>query len=372
MNDRNSSNHSKADLASGSTNNDRGVRNGGRRTIRDKIKLPTMKLPECYGAYDQCLALQDSCLRGEAAQLIQSIKVSDGNYDVAWDLLRSTYENKRLIVDNHIKALFDIISIKSESHQSLRKLITEFSKNLSALEVLVDKTELADKLLINILTSKLDTSTRSKYEEFFDEIENPKIENALTFVTKHSNLIEKICTKTRPENRFPGKVNKVLLNVNTYSRCAFCEENHLNYECEHFKKMSIWDRYDQISNKKLCSNCLRPRHFMKECQTAGCRKCDAKHHSLLCRRSSEIGRNLGNTGGVTATSKTPTMPSRGVNMPAASAADPACTATKQTDRRTASRVPLENNEIVLTAQVAGVSSGNSTNLNAERNVTANY
>nr|CAI5829949.1 unnamed protein product [Callosobruchus analis] len=143
MNDRNSSNHNNADLASGSTNNERGVWNGGHRSIRDKIKLPTMKLPEFYDAYDQWLTIQDifkslihnddelekSCLRGEAAQLIQSIKVSNGNHDVAWDLLRSTYEKQKL----------------------------------ERVWVLVDKTDLADKLLIHILTSKLDTSTRSKY-----------------------------------------------------------------------------------------------------------------------------------------------------------------------------------------------------------------
>nr|CAI5829948.1 unnamed protein product [Callosobruchus analis] len=70
------------------------------------------------------------------------------------------------------------------------------------------------------------------------------------------------------------------------------------------------------------------------------------------------------------TSKTPTMPSRGVNVPAASAADAACTTSKQTDKRTASAVPLENNEIIPTAQVAGVSNGSGTNSNAERNVTA--
>lgn len=39
-----------------------------------------------------------SCLKGEAAQLIQSIEIFNVNYNIAWNLLKERYENKKLIV----------------------------------------------------------------------------------------------------------------------------------------------------------------------------------------------------------------------------------------------------------------------------------
>nr|CAI5863527.1 unnamed protein product [Callosobruchus analis] len=233
-----------------------------------------------------------SCLKGEAAQLIQSLKTTEINYEVAWNLLRETYENKRLIVDNHIKALFELSPVKTESHTYLRKLINNFNKNLNAIEVLIDSQELCHRLLIHLLVNKLDSVTRNKYEEHAENLENLTVTDVIAFLTKRSNVLEKLYNKgNKPKtDRNFTREERVVCNVNTNSHnsCAFCGKGHSNFDCKNYNKLSVKEKYDLISKHRLCSNCLRPGHYQRDCRSSGCKKCNSRHHISLCRQASLV------------------------------------------------------------------------------------
>ncbi|XP_071580899.1 uncharacterized protein [Temnothorax nylanderi] len=49
-----------------------------------------------------------SSLTDEAAQVIQSLETSSQNYEVAWALVVERYDNRRIIIQSHIRALFDL------------------------------------------------------------------------------------------------------------------------------------------------------------------------------------------------------------------------------------------------------------------------
>lgn len=105
------------------------------------IKLPTISLPEFDGDYMRWLAFHDTFLalihsnpdvadiqkfhylraaiKGEAAQLIESISISSANYNLAWQTLVSRYSNDYLLKKRHLQALFDIQRVKKESAASL-------------------------------------------------------------------------------------------------------------------------------------------------------------------------------------------------------------------------------------------------------------
>lgn len=92
-----------------------------------QVKLPTIKLPTFNGSIENWLEFKDafialvqdndsladiqkfyylkSSLEHEPAQLISSVQVCASNYPVAWSLLTDRYENKKLIINNYIKAL---------------------------------------------------------------------------------------------------------------------------------------------------------------------------------------------------------------------------------------------------------------------------
>jgi len=91
--------------------------------------LPKLRLPTFSGKYDEWLLFFDSfnsvihanallnnvrkfqyfksALTGAAGNVVSSKEIFDTNYAIAWDLFRRRY-NKRVIVQNYIKALIDL------------------------------------------------------------------------------------------------------------------------------------------------------------------------------------------------------------------------------------------------------------------------
>lgn len=94
------------------------------------IKLPIINLPTFSGRYQDWLEYHDTfsspihnnntiptitkfhylraSLKGGALLVIQSLDFSEDNYDIAWSLLCDRYNNDRLLVNKHVKALFNI------------------------------------------------------------------------------------------------------------------------------------------------------------------------------------------------------------------------------------------------------------------------
>ncbi|KAJ8961472.1 hypothetical protein NQ318_014720 [Aromia moschata] len=137
------------------------------------IKLPTINLPVFDGSYENWLYFKDtfnsivhankaisdvqkfhylrSCLKGEATDLIKSLG--------AWQLINDRYENKNLLVNNHVKALFNLPAVSKESHVFLRSLLDKLNNHLRVLRVLEQPVDKWDVLIIYMVTNKLDNIT---------------------------------------------------------------------------------------------------------------------------------------------------------------------------------------------------------------------
>lgn len=128
------------------------------RSNRTLVKLPTIQLPKFGGSYETWLEFHDTfsslidnndqideinkfhylraSLEGSAAVVIQSIEFSANNYSVAWKLLCERFDNKRVLIQNHVAALFNIEPVTKESSVILKRVIDQLNKNLRALESL--------------------------------------------------------------------------------------------------------------------------------------------------------------------------------------------------------------------------------------------
>lgn len=102
-----------------------------------QVKLPRIELPTFNGKYEEWHAFFDlfnslihsnrdisdtqkfhylrSSLKGDAAEIVSSLEICGTNYADAWMRLKERYDNKRLIVQNHIKTIFDLSAIKREN-----------------------------------------------------------------------------------------------------------------------------------------------------------------------------------------------------------------------------------------------------------------
>lgn len=67
-----------------------------------------------------------ACLKSEAAGVMASLEITEDNYKVAWDSLKKRYDNRRVIVDSHVKSIFEI-SINSKD-TLIRSHLTIYKK----------------------------------------------------------------------------------------------------------------------------------------------------------------------------------------------------------------------------------------------------
>ncbi|XP_050516944.1 uncharacterized protein LOC126891718 [Diabrotica virgifera virgifera] len=76
-----------------------------------------------------------SCLTDSAAAVISSLEVTNENYTIAWSILTDRFQNDKLIVHSHVRALFELSVIQKESPSQLRKLIDEWERNCGKIKV---------------------------------------------------------------------------------------------------------------------------------------------------------------------------------------------------------------------------------------------
>ncbi|KAI5641559.1 hypothetical protein NE865_06316 [Phthorimaea operculella] len=314
------------------------------------VKLPTISLPSFDGSVENWLEYRDtylslihnndmlgaiqkfhylrSSLTGSALQVIKSLEFSETNYATAWELLEGRFNNKRLLIHNHVKALFAINNINKESPSNLRKLIDHILKNLRALEGLGEPTSHWDTLIIHIVTSKLDSVTEREWEQhksslLGDTSKSITLDQLLKFMKDRADMLvminhsKKSLNITSPtpasshhqvhsyfttniannKNNASHKTNTkryaptpahahapARFNNKNFARsCPVCTGNHPLYSCSDFLRLSATERLKVLNDKHLCVNCMRTGHGADACWFGPCKQpnCDLKHNSLV-------------------------------------------------------------------------------------------
>lgn len=276
--------------------------------LQSLVKLPPIKLPTFDGHYESWLEFKDcflalvhnnnylsdiqrfyylrSSLEKDAQQVIRSIEVSSNNYEVAWKMLQERYENKKLIIHNHLKAIFDHPSVIKESHSHLRSLFDNVTKHIRSLNSLGLNTDSWDCIIIYIMSSKLDNITRREWERFKCSEELPTIKDLNIFLKEKCDMLEKLevndktfFNKTTP--KFSGSRTFTAVGENNKLQCYLCKKEHPIYRCESFLSLNVNDRIFSAKRLKLCLNCLRDNHPTWKCKLQKCIKCQKLHNSLL-------------------------------------------------------------------------------------------
>lgn len=157
-----------------------------RRNNDSHVRLPKIDLPTFSGAYKDWHPFFDifnslihsneslndiqrfhylkSSLKGDAAETIASLEISNVNYADAWSRLKDIYDSERLAVQNHIKAIFDLPVVRKENGVAIRNILDGVLKHTRALQALRRPTSHWDDLLVHIISSKLDFITIKEWE----------------------------------------------------------------------------------------------------------------------------------------------------------------------------------------------------------------
>ncbi|KAH0807440.1 hypothetical protein GEV33_015351 [Tenebrio molitor] len=110
--------------------------------MNDNINLKPLPLPiftvgDDANISDICkFHYLKGCLKEEALRAIESLSISGENYMNAINVLRKRFENKRLIVNQHVTNILNIQPLLKSSFTELRTLIDTVNNNIAALKVL--------------------------------------------------------------------------------------------------------------------------------------------------------------------------------------------------------------------------------------------
>lgn len=258
--------------------------NANQNAIISNIKLPTINLPTFNGSYETWLGFSDtfksivhdndtipatqklhylkSCLNNEASEIIHSLEISAENYTVAWDLLSNRYDNKKVIIESHTRALLQTPQVSKDF--SLRSLVDHVQKHLRALRALKESVDSWDTILVLIIKDKLTNAIREKFEDISSDSKVSTMKELLEFLqrraqfedTKSPSSSEKSIKHDSKSGLKISPVQHAYVASNQGKpACYYCKGEHTMYKCDDFLKLTSADRLTEARRLTLCTNC---------------------------------------------------------------------------------------------------------------------
>ncbi|XP_062703568.1 uncharacterized protein LOC134286023 [Aedes albopictus] len=302
------------------------VDDGSFHGVVDHVRLPQIKL-QCFdGNIDEWLSFRDiytslihhkadlppvekfhylkGCLGGEAKALLDPLKITAANYQIAWDTLLKRYNNSKLLRKRQVQALLNLPSLAKESVGELQRLVEGFDRAVQNLDQVVEAAEYKDLLLVELLSSRLDPTTRRGWEEHASAKDKDTVKELLDFLQRRIQILESLPAKpemkrdsTSQEKRKPffQRTSHNAIQSNS-AKCPSCSEVHGLHICPDFLKLPMSNRESFLRSHSLCRNCLKGGHIARDCSSKySCRNCRARHHTVMCFKSQERSSNHSST-----------------------------------------------------------------------------
>ncbi|XP_046811695.1 uncharacterized protein LOC124421028 [Lucilia cuprina] len=231
--------------------------------------------------------------RGEAGDIVKRYPLSHENFELAWNALKTRYENKRVLVDNQIKLLFNIPPATAENSESIRRIQSSVNDSLATLRTLGVEVESWDPILIRLISTKLPDFTLSLWEQSLTSPrELPKWSQMSQFLVDRYEAVERINSIKISKSCFTltnaheTKIQTYTSQENLYEpECKLCNEIHSLRTCPKFRTFTVQQRVDYVFKNKICNNCLSSSHFKLNCKSKKtCLHCKKNHHTLLHMR----------------------------------------------------------------------------------------
>lgn len=209
------------------------------------------------------------------------------NYEKAWKTLLERYDNKVLMANHHIAAIFNLNKLTRSNSQSLRQLLSDFQQHYNSITSL--KLEnLCDIILIHVLSHKLDFQSLRDFELQRDGKTSPTLNEFVKHLQHRCQALEMIAPDSTPA-RPPVTTQRMSTHASTVApekkkvMCSVCNKSHFTNKCFKYIKMSVEERLRLVESLNLCSLCLNAGHNSANCNKKDfkCGKCSGGHHTTL-------------------------------------------------------------------------------------------
>ncbi|KYN27559.1 hypothetical protein ALC57_03059, partial [Trachymyrmex cornetzi] len=180
---------------------------------------------------------------GEATVLINNLKISEANYDSAWQLLIDEYDDKQTLVHTHLHAFASLPVMKTENVNDLRKLRDTVSSSLAALKNLDRPVHEWDDLLVYLIAQKFSPRTRSEWNlkrTEFAKLASYKYIN--DFLTLRIHGLSDLSDSPKDTRRYKDDKPRSSVNKVTANKCVSCSGNHSVSKCKEFLDKTVEQR----------------------------------------------------------------------------------------------------------------------------------
>ena len=229
-----------------------------------------------------------SMLTNEPKSLLSRTPVTSAEYEGAWDILKDRYENRKIIVFEHLKTLLTLKQVSQDSAKSLRELMDTMTleiRSLGNFDLKLEGNDFEDIIVCYLAIQRLDSKTYELWNMAAEDKELPKWDNLKRFLERRCRDLE----SREGSKEFLSqqeKGDKSNGNSGTHSKggnkCSLCSELHQLYKCQKYAKLNLQERRSTVYGKGLCGNCLHSGHKAFECTSNSMyRQCGKGHHSSL-------------------------------------------------------------------------------------------
>ncbi|XP_065356469.1 uncharacterized protein LOC135950873 [Calliphora vicina] len=271
------------------------------------VSVPPCDAPDFHGTYEEWPSFRDMFTavyiskirmpdvqkllylrkkaKGEASTIVNKYPLTNDGFSLAWEALRARYENKRILVDIQLKALFNIPRADYESAEAINNIQTTISDCLALLSSQGINVKDWDPILVYLCSTKIPTETLALWEQSL--VSNsilPSWSQMEQFLIKRHRVVERIVGITKDKIKQTQSDNSQdSQSLNTqHSKCILCERNHNLRICSKFIGFSLKQRNGFVLQNDICKNCLSLSHRVSDCISRyRCNQCGNKHHSML-------------------------------------------------------------------------------------------
>lgn len=266
--------------------------------VLDRIDLkPVQKL----------LRLQQG-VTGMAASILGEWALISENLPLAWEQLCRAYNNEYQTIRAHVKELFEMPSVQSESYIGIRNLINSVTNSNRQLGSLLTSKEQCDFMLMYMLEVRMPASTRSAWEMHRDTTARPQLADMIACLERraaglagvpstapssesNSQTLRSYDATTKPTQSDFQDRKRQQRGKPQLPPCPLCQRDHGLFRCGDFLKMKLTARLDFVQKAKLCHNCLRGGHVAAACPKPqfACKNCKGEYHNTaICPKRKHI------------------------------------------------------------------------------------
>lgn len=260
--------------------------------------IPTVqKLQHLLGTLDE-----------PAKGIVKHLPITENSYQLAIDLLKQRYENKRAIFAHAVSQLLSFTPNQKETVAELQMLSAVLHETIQSIKNVGIDAEACDPLIAHLVIERLPTETRREFENSLKqsqefpstEIVNDQIQKSLRILELlESSEMAKLTDSHSKELNEKAKTVKSLhftkgtlqntsklpssdLNSNFEIKCVLCDLDHSIRNCSKFLEMPIIEKRAAVDRLKLCFDCLSSNHLKPRCLSRhNCIECGSRHHTLL-------------------------------------------------------------------------------------------